>query len=643
MKWNIKTRLFAGCGVLVATLAIACILGWRQAASSENHITGIIHQNQSDFARFETMQASANAVRDTRRAEKEFLLRKDPVFVQTVMTKMAKIKSRLNSLVGTKGGTNAQIVTNALILANRYEAAFSKMADLLVKRGLTQDDGLEGQLRKAVHSVEGVVTNQGIAELDVLLLKCRRHEKDYLLRGNTNYLADIALRIGEFKQQMVMFSLPGVAQTNATMALEVYFRSMQGIVDIDTTIKAAGTECQDISEKFNQQMNELSQATADGIEADQKNALTLMASGKHFMLLLLGAGVILGGLVASVLTRSITRPIQAALRTLATTSDQATAASAQIAASSQSLAEGASEQAASLEETGASLEEITSMVKRNAEAATKAKDLAGQTRTAADTGTRDMVEMEAAMNDIRASSAEVSKIMKDIDEIAFQTNILALNAAVEAARAGAAGLGFAVVADEVRNLAQRSAKSAKETAAKIEAAMDKSERGVQISSRVAANFTQIASKTREVDQFVAEIALASTEQAQGVQQVALAVSHMDKVTQSNAANAEETASASEELKSQAAAVCQTVAELQQLVGVSQGHNNPAETTKLESHQSKNLPATKLRPSAKLESAKSLASAPATSSRSGSSKSQANNHHARAMAIPLPEEGSFKDF
>jgi methyl-accepting chemotaxis protein len=169
----------------------------------------------------------------------------------------------------------------------------------------------------------------------------------------------------------------------------------------------------------------------------------------------------------------------------------------------------------------------------------------------------------------------VAKIVKDIDEIAFQTNILALNAAVEAARAGQAGLGFAVVADEVRNLAQRSAVSAKETASRIEIALQKSHRGVEISARVAAGFGQIADKTREVNTLVAEIATASREQAQGIEQINTAVSQMDKVTQNTAASAEESASAAEELNAQAAALKESVSHLQQLVGGKSAAREPA--------------------------------------------------------------------
>lgn len=206
------------------------------------------------------------------------------------------------------------------------------------------------------------------------------------------------------------------------------------------------------------------------------------------------------------------------------------------------------------------------MTRRNAEHAQKANDLAKQARTAADKGVGHMQAMNKAMEGIKASGDDIAKIIKTIDEIAFQTNILALNAAVEAARAGEAGMGFAVVADEVRNLAQRSAQAAKETATKIEGAIIKSTQGVEISGDVAQTLNEIVIKARQVDELAAEVAGASREQTQGITQINAAVSEMDKVTQSNAAGAEESSAAAEELNAQADTLKHSVMELLRLVG-----------------------------------------------------------------------------
>lgn len=223
--------------------------------------------------------------------------------------------------------------------------------------------------------------------------------------------------------------------------------------------------------------------------------------------------------------------------------------SRQLATSSETLADGAGRQAASVEETGASMEETARMTTLNAANAHTARNLAVETRSAAETGVSDMREMMIAMDAIKEASDNISKIVKSIDEIAFQTNILALNAAVEAARAGEAGAGFAVVADEVRNLAQRSALAARETSDKIADSMSKSHRGLQISAKVSGSLDQIVDKARQVEALVAEIAQASKEQSQGVEHINVAISEIGQVTQSNAANAEECASAAQELRS----------------------------------------------------------------------------------------------
>lgn len=269
---------------------------------------------------------------------------------------------------------------------------------------------------------------------------------------------------------------------------------------------------------------------------------------------------------ASYIIRGINRQICAIAGSIFTTSHKLSNSSTQFSIASQSLADGANNQAASLEETSSSLEEISSMTKRNSENAQNAKTLASDASQVADEGVEEMKKMANAMNAIKASSDDISNIIKSIDDIAFQTNILALNAAVEAARAGEAGAGFAVVADEVRTLAQRSAQAARDTSSKIQDAIDRSEQGIAISTGVADHLSKIVEKVRNVDSFVVEIANSSNEQSAGIEQLNAAVSQIDQVTQKNAASAQATADASSQMKGQAEALNYIVERFNQLAG-----------------------------------------------------------------------------
>jgi len=266
----------------------------------------------------------------------------------------------------------------------------------------------------------------------------------------------------------------------------------------------------------------------------------------------------------------VNKPLTLAIRRIDATSQQTNASAREISSTSQMLAEGASEQAASIEETSASVEEITSMSRRNGEAALQAEKLMNETKGAAETGASQVGQMRQATEEIRQSSENIARIMKTIDEIAFQTNILALNAAVEAARAGSAGAGFAVVADEVRALAQRSAAAAKETAQLIEDAITRSRRGVVISGSLDTAFAEITGRVRSVNDLVKEIRKATEEQISGIGQIGTAMTQLDQVTQQNAAAAEEGAASAQELAAQAHTMQEAVQHIEHLVGTDGG-------------------------------------------------------------------------
>lgn len=283
--------------------------------------------------------------------------------------------------------------------------------------------------------------------------------------------------------------------------------------------------------------------------------------------------------IALLITNSITTPINRIVEGLNEGADQVASASGQVSSSSQELAEGSGEQAASIEETSSSLEEMASMTKQNADNAQQADNLMKEANQVVTKANDSMTELIQSMDEISKASEETSKIIKTIDEIAFQTNLLALNAAVEAARAGEAGAGFAVVADEVRNLALRAADAAKNTADLIEGTVKKVNEGGELVGTTNKAFAQVAESSVKVGELVAEIAAASNEQADGIEQVNKAVVEMDKVVQQNAANAEESASASEEMSAQAEQMKGFVDELVALVAGSAGAGQRVTQTK----------------------------------------------------------------
>jgi len=276
-------------------------------------------------------------------------------------------------------------------------------------------------------------------------------------------------------------------------------------------------------------------------------------------------GVLLGAVLAILITGSIVKPIRTIIAALRAGSDQTASASSQVASAGQQMAEGASEQASSLEEISSSLEEMAAMTKQNTDNSMQAKTTSQETDGSTKKGQQSMERMIVAVEKIRTSADETAKIVKSIDEIAFQTNLLALNAAVEAARAGEAGKGFAVVAEEVRSLAQRAAEAAKTTATMIEESQKNAAEGVDVAGEVNTELTSIADGISKVNILIAEVSTASTEQSQGIDQINTADAQLDQVTQSNAANAEESASASEELSAQAETLNDTVEELVTLI------------------------------------------------------------------------------
>jgi methyl-accepting chemotaxis protein len=295
---------------------------------------------------------------------------------------------------------------------------------------------------------------------------------------------------------------------------------------------------------------------------------------------LVAIGVALVSVLASIgvwwlTAQSLSGRILRQVRQLGDGTSQVVSASNQVSSSAQTLSQGATEQAAALEETSASMEEMASMTRQNADNCRQAAVLVNEVSASVESFDRTLGGMVTAMGRIRDTSGKVSKIIKTIDEISFQTNILALNAAVEAARAGEAGLGFAVVAEEVRNLAQRAAQAARDTATLIEESTSSACDGSEKVEQMAAASSGITTTIVEVKHLVDQVSSASIQQAQGIEQVSQAISQMEQVTQSNAASAEESAAASEELNAQAETARHLVAAVEAVIEGAATGSSPA--------------------------------------------------------------------
>jgi len=335
---------------------------------------------------------------------------------------------------------------------------------------------------------------------------------------------------------------------NPDLAKKIYFQEYEPLrTRYAASMRQLGDEAEKLAAQAAQTMNE-------------NNERSL----RHISITLAG-GLVLVALIMLGVTRHVSRRLRTTTALIEREADATLKSSAQLNDTGKNLADASSAIAASLEQTSASLKEMDGATKTNAKNVGNAKEFTNQARAAAEKGSADLHVLTDALDNIKTSANSISKIIKTIDEIAFQTNILALNAAVEAARAGEAGLGFAIVADEVRNLASRCARAEQEISGCIQDSVQKSCSGVDIGKRVAKNFDDIVEKIRRVDALATEIATVSRSQSEGFTQINAAVTQIDSATQNNAASAEESAAASNELNSQATSLKQAVQDLQMLI------------------------------------------------------------------------------
>ncbi len=422
------------------------------------------------------------------------------------------------------------------VVGGSLESNAHEQYGLLLRGLLTQDADQHAQLELKIKSLTDESTDL-IKRINTVITDSREQKAVTTLTASFAEFRERETQALALMRQNKTDDALTVVRNSVDPAFAKYAEAAQTLLDIN----------KEHSDDASRQINEAVAIARTGIIATMIGAVVI--------------SIIIGFFIISSTNRVLTR----LAGTLGDGSTQVAAAASQLSASSQSLAQGASEQAAALEETTSALEEMSSMTRKNADTAQQANTLMRETQATANKANQAMGKMSDAIGQIQKSASETAKIIKVIDEIAFQTNLLALNAAVEAARAGEAGKGFAVVAEEVRNLAMRSAEAAKNTAAMIEESVESSRNGVAITTEVAKTLEEITTASAKVSDLVGEIAAASQEQSQGIGQVNTAVGQMDQVTQGTAANAEESAAASEELAAQATQVRGVVQELILLV------------------------------------------------------------------------------
>jgi methyl-accepting chemotaxis protein len=336
--------------------------------------------------------------------------------------------------------------------------------------------------------------------------------------------------------------------------------------------KAVPAEVTAAVDTFNQKLSVL-KANFGGLgekmvtyaQSTEASAEALLTRTKRYMIAAVGLSLLLGLGLALFTTRRLVKEMGRPIDRLASSSGLLGSAASQVASGARTLAQGASQQAAALEETNASLTTVSSMATANATNATQARDISMSVADSCSGGVQSMEKMDGAMTAIYKATEETNHIIKIIDEIAFQTNLLALNAAVEAARAGEAGKGFAVVAEEVRSLAHRSAKAAQQTAEKLDRSMGLAGDGVKVSHEAKNAFQEIHTNVNRALELVNRIAEASAEQSSALRELNIGMTELDKVTQSNAAFAEESAAASQTLREQAGDIDYIVGEVSELV------------------------------------------------------------------------------
>ena len=514
-----------------------------------------------------------------RRGEKDFLLRMDLSYVEKVATAVDNVRTLSDELGTIEIAQSGEAVAGPAIRASidRYQTAFLAVVDAWVIRGLDHRSGLQGNFRASAHNLEEQIS--GDTMIDYLML--RRHEKDYLLRGITDYYDRAVTLADEMKATIG-------DEPQLVAVLDAYLADFKALVDEDAVITASIADMRAAVHEIEPIVEE-QQLQAAQLKED--STIEIRAMGRRLLWLALGVAVVAVVLIVAMLVMlsrriladvggepaeiagladrtshgDLTTDLEAgnematgigkAVATMRTqlvkvvgevreASTQVSAGSQQLSATAEQLSQGATEQAASAEEVSASMEQMSSNIKQNADNALQTEKISTQ-------AAQDAKESGSAVNEAVTAMNAIAEKITIIEEIARQTNLLALNAAIEAARAGEHGKGFAVVATEVGKLAQRSQSAAAEIG-------ELSGSSVEVAEKAGKMLAELVPNIQRTADLVQEISAASNEQDRGAEQINRALNQLDRVIQENASAAEEMAATSEEQTRQAQALGDTM-------------------------------------------------------------------------------------
>ena len=575
---KLSTKIYSGFTFVLIMLIVVAYVGYAG-------ITGVAVR----VGKADDVNRIVKGMLQVRQHEKNYMLRGEKKYVDEVKKNIQQIKKQVQETKAQfENQSNTKMMAEISDALDKYRKEFSDYVNLENKK-----DAVVAKMVKEARDLERVASmmrkdqkkeyakllkeqsseterNDKLAKADdanrivKMALDVRTEEKSFIISGDNAYVE---------KANNILNGLITLARDLKNRFEDINNqKESETLIANATEYKSAFVNYVTLSEQQDQSKKEM-EIAARAVEtkclsfrSDQKKEmLGKISVSKSIMLTVSLMAIGIGSIIAFFITVGITKPINRVSGMLISGANQVSSASGQVSSSSMQLAEGAAQQAAGLEETSSSLEEVTSMTKSNADNANLANNVTTENLQLMDNANTSMTELTHSMEDISKSSGETVQIIKTIDEIAFQTNLLALNAAVEAARAGEAGAGFAVVAEEVRNLAMRATDAAKNTAVLLEDTVRKIDDGSVIVARTNNDFSMVAEGAKKIGELIGEISNASNEQYQGITQINVAVSEMDKVIQQTASIAEESASASEELSAQAEQMKEIVGELMSIV------------------------------------------------------------------------------